>query len=193
MRSTIVTVGSLAILAALGGCAGRSGAWWEFWKTSSATEAPAEPATAPEPTVATATPAAPQPATATPAEKAAPPAPTSNGFVALPEITDIRFRPGQIGVVKSDLKKLDALVRWLKDKPGSIVMVEGHTDDLGSREANFAVAEKRVAAIVKYLVARGLEPERITTASYGPDRPLCVEKTDTCRAKNRRAHFLVKH
>jgi outer membrane protein OmpA-like peptidoglycan-associated protein len=41
-------------------------------------------------------------------------------------------------------------------------------------------------------VAKGLEPERISIVSYGSDRPVCPEKTDACRAKNRRAQFLVK-
>jgi peptidoglycan-associated lipoprotein len=45
---------------------------------------------------------------------------------------------------------------------------------------------------MKYLVAKGLEPQRISVVSYGSDRPVCTEKSDACRAKNRRASFLVK-
>jgi peptidoglycan-associated lipoprotein len=45
---------------------------------------------------------------------------------------------------------------------------------------------------MKYLVAKGLEPQRISVVSYGSDRPVCTEKSDGCRAKNRRASFLVK-
>ena len=69
--------------------------------------------------------------------------------------------------------------------------LEGHTDDLGSREANLAVSERRVESVRRYLVEREIEPARISAVSYGPDHPLCAEKTKACRAKNRRIHFLV--
>jgi peptidoglycan-associated lipoprotein len=188
MRSAISTFAALAIVIALGGCAGSS---WQFWKTS--TETPAEPA------VATATPAA-APATApaptvTPApaaEPAAVAASSSNGFAPLPALADVRFRSGQVAVNKADARVLENAVRWLKANPGSQVMIEGHTDDLGSREENLAVGEKRATSVARYLISKGLEPTRISAVSVGSDRPVCLEKTDACRAKNRRASFLVK-
>ena len=183
MRSTLLTIGALALALVLTGCAGRS---WQFWKTS---EAPAEP------TVATAAPVTPRVQTATPtpaAETTATPALSSTGFAELPALAEIRFRPGLVTVGKADAKALDGVVRWLKENPDSLVRIEGHTDDLGTPLENLAVGQKRAASIMQYLVSKGLDSERIAIVSYGSDRPVCAEKTDACRAKNRRAHFLVK-
>lgn len=185
-RSVAFTVGSLMLVTALAGCAGSS---WQFWKTSSSTEAPAEP------TVATAAPA--PVATATPAETptampAPPTAAASADFVGLPELRDVRFRPGLVTVGKADARVLDAVVRWLKENPDTLVRIEGHSDDIGTPAANLVVGEKRAASVMKYLVAKGLEPQRLSVVSYGSDRPVCTEKSDACRAKNRRASFLVK-
>ncbi|HEU4370279.1 MAG TPA: OmpA family protein [Methylomirabilota bacterium] len=189
-----MTLGSLAIVVAIAGCSGTS---WQFWKKSASTEesravatttpdATAPPADVP---VISHTPAAtPAPA----AEKTAVPAVPSNGYVELPGLADVRFRSGQVAVVKADFKTLDGVVRWLKENPGSVVMIEGHSDDLGSREENLTVGEKRAAAVMRYLISRGLQPGRISAISYGSERPVCAEKTDACRAKNRRARFLVK-
>jgi peptidoglycan-associated lipoprotein len=179
-KSALLTAGSLAIVIALTGCAGRSA------KTSS-TPAPTEPTVATATPAATATPSVP---TAMPAAKAAP-APSANGFVDLPELADVRFRAGLVTVGKADATALEAVVRWLKENPGAQVRIEGHTDDRGNRTENIAVGEKRAMSVMKHLIAKGLEPERISIVSYGSERPVCAEKTETCRAKNRRAHFLV--
>jgi peptidoglycan-associated lipoprotein len=191
-RSAISTFASLAIVVALAGC---SGAKWQFWKTSPA-ETPSEPAvaTAPEPSGATQAPTAAPMATARPAptETAAAPVASSNGFTERAELGDVRFRPGQVTIVKADHQALDGVVRWLKAHPHAVVMIEGHTDDQGTRESNVAAGEKRAVSIRSYLMSKGIEATRIAVASVGSDRPLCVEKTDTCRAKNRRARFLVR-
>jgi peptidoglycan-associated lipoprotein len=190
-RSARLAFGSIAIVLTLTGCAGRS---WQFWKSSPATEsttaakaAPAEPVAA-EPTrpnVGTTGPAtAPEPvATASPA---------SANFVEFPTLPDIHFGMGLVTVGKADAAALDGVVRWLKENPGSLVRIEGHTDDLGTPAENLAVGQRRAAAVMRYLVAKGLDPARISIVSYGSDRPVCAEKTTTCRAHNRRAHFLVK-
>ena len=114
------------------------------------------------------------------------------GFVPRAELIDLRFRPGQVTISKADRQTLDAVVRWLNEHPKTAVLVEGHTDDLGDREANLAIGEKRALAIEKYLVEQGVDPARVTATTAGSDRPACDQKTDTCRAKNRRARFLVK-
>lgn len=187
MRSTLLTAGSLALATVLAGCAGSS---WQFWKTSASTETPREPAVARATPARTATPAAPSVATAMPASTASDP--SSNGFAELPGLADVRFRPGLVTVGKADAQVLDAVARWLKENPGALVRIEGHSDDLGTPVANLAVGEQRAVSVMKYLVAKGLEPGRVSVVSYGSDRPVCVDKTSACRAKNRRAHFLVR-
>ena len=185
MRSVLLTFGSLAIVVALAGCAGRS---WQFWKASPSTDAATKPA-AP----LTAAPAPPRTPTAAPvAETTAAPAPASSDFADVPALGDLRFKPGLVTVGNADLGVLDGVVRWLTENPGSHVRIEGHTDDHGTPTTNLAVGQKRAASVMTYLISKGLDPERISIVSYGSDRPVCSQKTDACRAKNRRAHFLVK-
>jgi peptidoglycan-associated lipoprotein len=184
-RSAVLAVATLTIVIAFGGCAGSS---WQFWKTSA--PAQTEQAGATSAPVVTATPAAPS----APADSRAPAdtAASSNGASRLPELVAVRFRSGQATVGKADIKALDGVVRWLKEHPGAVVVIEGHTDDLGTPSENMAIGEKRAASIMRYMVSRGLEPARISIVSYGSDQPVCAEKTDACRAKNRRADLLVK-
>jgi peptidoglycan-associated lipoprotein len=125
-------------------------------------------------------------------DTAAPAAPSLNGSTKLPELVAVRFPPGQATVGKADISALDGVVRWLKEHPGSVVVIEGHTDDLGTQGENMAIGEKRAASIMRYMVSRGLEPTRVSIVSYGSAHPVCAEKTDACRAKNRRADLLVK-
>ena len=185
-RSAMLAVASLTIVVAFGGCAGSA---WRFWETSR--PAQTEPAGATTTPVMTATPAA----TAAPraAVDTAPlAAPSLNGSAKLPELVAVRFAPGQASVGKADISALDSVVRWLKEHPGSVVVIEGHTDDLGTQGENMAIGEKRAASIMQYLVSRGLEPVRVSIISYGSDHPVCWEKTTECRAKNRRADLVVK-
>jgi peptidoglycan-associated lipoprotein len=185
-RFARLTFGSLAIALALTGCAGRS---WQFWKSSS-TEAPP---TATQ-VAATPEPGSPPVPTARPlsASETTTAAPTGNGFVDLPAIADVRFRAGLVTVGRADAGTLDGVVRWLKGNPAAQIQIEGHTDDLGTPVENLAVGQKRAASAMSYLISKGVGAERISIVSYGSDRPVCAEKTDACRAKNRRVHFLVK-
>jgi peptidoglycan-associated lipoprotein len=179
MRSRLSLVAMTLVLACtLAGCAGSS---WQFWKSS--TEAPAEPV------AATASPVATAPATAMPAASVS--GASSRDFTPLPELSDVRFRPGLVTIGQADAPALDAVVRWLREHPTALVQIEGHSDDLGTPSGNRAVAEKRALAVMKYLVAKGVEPQRVSIVSYGSERPLCMEKTDACRAKNRRAQFRI--
>jgi peptidoglycan-associated lipoprotein len=133
--------------------------------------------------------------TAIPASPVAPPsvtAPSSRGFTELATLPEVRFRPGQVTLSRADLPTLERVVRWLKEHPEAEVLIEGHTDDLGTDEGNRIVGEKRAATIMQHLVAKGVEPDRISIVSLGSERPRCGEKTDACRAQNRRARVLVK-
>jgi peptidoglycan-associated lipoprotein len=166
-----LNLGSLVIVLALAGCA--------MWSS-----------TGPQPPGHT---AATPPAARTTARSAtaASTPPTADAFVSVPELPDLRFASGQTTVGKADIAPLDGVVRWLKDHSFASVLIEGHTDDVGSRDANLAVSEKRVESVRHYLLEKEIEPSRISVVSYGPDRPLCIEKTNACRAKNRRIQFLV--
>jgi peptidoglycan-associated lipoprotein len=84
------------------------------------------------------------------------------------------------------------MVAWLKANPNWLLLIEGYTDDRGTKEQNLTVSERRARSVMSFLVSKGVAPDRISIASHGAERPICLEKTDACRAKNRRVHFLVK-
>ncbi len=81
---------------------------------------------------------------------------------------------------------------WLKANPQSRVEVEGHCDERGTSEYNLALGAKRAESAKRYLIDLGISPSTLSTISYGEELPLCREQNETCWAKNRRAHFVVK-
>ncbi len=81
---------------------------------------------------------------------------------------------------------------WLKTNPQAKVEIEGHCDERGTNEYNLALGAKRAESIKRYLMDLGISPNLLSTISYGEELPLCKEQNETCWAKNRRGHFVVK-
>jgi len=76
---------------------------------------------------------------------------------------------------------------------GSIpILIEGHCDERGSEKYNLALGEKRAAAARDFLVARGIDPARIETVSYGEERPFAQGHDEASWQLNRRAHFVMR-
>jgi peptidoglycan-associated lipoprotein len=76
---------------------------------------------------------------------------------------------------------------WLKQYPNVNVTVEGHCDERGTREYNLALGERRAAATKKYLVGLGIAASRISTISYGKERPAVIGSDESAWSQNRRA------
>ncbi len=86
---------------------------------------------------------------------------------------------------------LDRQAAWLK-KYGSVnVTLEGHCDERGTREYNLALGERRAIAAKNYLVAAGIDADRVKTVSYGKERPAVLGSNETAWAQNRRAVTVV--
>jgi peptidoglycan-associated lipoprotein len=75
----------------------------------------------------------------------------------------------------------------LKVNPSTDIMIEGHCDERGTRECNLALGARRAEAVKKYLVALGVDSDRIETISYGKERPMLLESNKESWNKNRRA------
>ncbi len=86
---------------------------------------------------------------------------------------------------------LDRQAAWMKEYPAIFLTVEGHTDERGTREYNLALGDRRANAVKNYLVALGIQPDRILTISYGEERPAEAGNDETAWAKSRRAVSLV--
>jgi peptidoglycan-associated lipoprotein len=87
---------------------------------------------------------------------------------------------------------LDRQSRWLGQYPQVQVALEGHADERGTREYNLALGQRRANAARDVLVAGGVAPARITTISYGKDRPAALGSTEEAWAQNRRAVTVVR-
>jgi peptidoglycan-associated lipoprotein len=88
----------------------------------------------------------------------------------------------------------DTLMRhaaWLRENPDATVTIEGHADERGTNEYNLALGDRRADSAKDFLVDLGIPASRLTTISYGEERPLCMDQTEECWAKNRRGHFVV--
>ena len=80
---------------------------------------------------------------------------------------------------------------WLRENPDATVTIEGHCDDRGTNEYNLALGDRRAESAKAFLVDLGIDPMRLTTISYGEERPVDPRNTEEAWAKNRRDHFVV--
>ena len=81
---------------------------------------------------------------------------------------------------------------WLKDNASAATTIEGHCDERGTVAYNIALGERRAEAAKAFLVNLGVPAAKMTTISYGKEKPLDPAKTEAAYAKNRRAHFVLK-
>ncbi len=82
---------------------------------------------------------------------------------------------------------LDRQAAFLKENPTIRIVIEGHCDERGTREYNLALGDRRASAARDYLVAKGVNASRLTTISYGKERPAVGGSNDTSYALNRRS------
>ena len=92
------------------------------------------------------------------------------------------IKPDQVSVLQSDAD-------WLKANPNVRFRIEGHCDERGSEEYNLGLGDRRANRIKEFLLSQGVPSSRMSTVSYGEERPICREQTEPCYAMNRRAHF----
>lgn len=76
-------------------------------------------------------------------------------------------------------------VEYLKRRPSTKVMIEGHADSRGTNEYNLALAERRADAVRDYVVSLGVAADRVTIVSKGEEQPFCRDETESCWQQNR--------
>ena len=89
------------------------------------------------------------------------------------------------------LELLQDQVAWLKQNSDVSITIEGHCDERGTREYNLALGEKRAQAVKNYLIGLGINPDRVSTISYGKERPAVVGSNDGAWAQKRRSVTIV--
>jgi len=80
---------------------------------------------------------------------------------------------------------------WLMNNPQKKIIIEGHCDERGTGEYNIALGERRANSAKKYLVNLGVNPDQLSTISYGEERPADPRHDEDAWAKNRRADFVM--
>jgi peptidoglycan-associated lipoprotein len=109
-------------------------------------------------------------------------------FVAFTRGQDtIFFETDRYNIDSEDVAALTNQAQWLMRYPSKRATIEGHCDERGTREYNLALGERRANAAKSYLASLGVDASRLSTVSYGKERPLALGSDEDSWAKNRRA------
>ena len=105
---------------------------------------------------------------------------------------DVYFKKGSYKLTPEARELLKSKARWLQKNSDLKVIVEGHTDEAGSKEYNLALGDRRAGAVKSFLIGQGIQPGRLIAVSYGKEQPIDTSGTESARSKNRRVHFVVE-
>jgi outer membrane protein OmpA-like peptidoglycan-associated protein len=102
----------------------------------------------------------------------------------------ILFETGKAKIQQRSFKLLDEVASVLAKNPAlGPILIEGHTDNKGSRAMNVDLSQRRAKAVLEYLVGKGIDRKRLSAKGFGFDRPITSNATPLGRAKNRRVEF----
>ncbi|QIK37683.1 OmpA family protein [Caldichromatium japonicum] len=116
---------------------------------------------------------------------------TEQGLLVRFAESELRFAPGRTELPAGELPNLDCLAELLKTYPELKARIEGHTDSSGNPSLNQTLSQGRAEAVRAALIARGIDPERLSAQGLGPSRPLAANATAEGRAKNRRVEIYL--
>lgn len=106
------------------------------------------------------------------------------------EDVQFEFDSAKLSMEAQDILRQKA--EWLKANPRAKIIIEGHCDERGTNEYNLALGDRRAFSSKSFLVDLGIAASRLSTVSYGEERPLDPGADEYAWAKNRRAHFVIK-
>jgi OOP family OmpA-OmpF porin len=107
---------------------------------------------------------------------------------------NVEFDFNKSTIKKGYYKDIDDLAKVMKDYPDLNVVIEGHTDSVGTAAYNKKLSQRRAEAVKKYMVEEaGINANRITAKGFGFDRPIASNDTDEGRQKNRRVEAAVDY
>lgn len=104
---------------------------------------------------------------------------------------DIHFEFDKSGLLPEAKEILRYKAEWLMAHPGVTAIIEGHCDERGTNDYNMALGNQRAESVKSFVVDLGIAPERLSTVSYGEERPIDPRHNEEALAKNRRAHFVI--
>jgi len=104
---------------------------------------------------------------------------------------NLEFESGKAIIKSSSFSSLEELAEILDAHPDYILLIEGHTDNVGSEASNQVLSEMRANAVKTLIVEKGISPERIQTEAYGETRPVASNETAAGRQENRRVELTI--
>ncbi|MFN5069750.1 MAG: OmpA family protein, partial [Bacteroidota bacterium] len=104
---------------------------------------------------------------------------------------NLEFETGKAIIRESSYISLNELANLLIKKPEYRLLIEGHTDNVGSRESNMTLSRNRANSVKAYLINQGVDELQLKTDYYGPDKPIDTNDTPEGRQRNRRVEFNV--
>lgn len=106
-------------------------------------------------------------------------------------LRNIFFASGQSTLKAESNSELDRLVKLMKDVPGLVIEISGHTDNVGSESMNAKLSKDRAAAVVTYLTSKGIAAKRLQSKGYGSSQPVATNDNADGRQQNRRTEFEI--
>lgn len=116
---------------------------------------------------------------------------TDRGLVVT--LGDLLFETGRADLKGGATSNLDKLVAFLSEYPDRTVLIEGHTDNVGSDDFNFDLSKRRADAVQFYLAGRGVATGRLSSAGLGEGSPIAANDTATGRQQNRRVEIIISN
>lgn len=113
-------------------------------------------------------------------------------FTGNPELKPVHFEFDRYYLSAGDREILRQNAGVIQKNPEWEVLVEGHCDERGTSAYNLALGQKRAQVVRKYYLMLGIPGGRISTISYGEEKPVCQELTDECWSRNRRSEAKIK-
>ena len=106
-------------------------------------------------------------------------------------LNNVFFKTEKWSITTESFHELDKLVALLEDVPNLEIEISGHTDNTGSKVFNELLSQRRADAVVKYLVDKGIERNRLKAKGYGSSKPVQSNDSSSGRALNRRTEFEI--
>lgn len=116
---------------------------------------------------------------------------TDRGLVVT--LGDLLFETGKSDLKGGTVSNLDKLSAFLYEYADRTVLIEGHTDNVGSDDFNFNLSQRRADSVKSYLVGQGIQSNRLTTAGLGEGSPVAGNDTATGRQQNRRVEVVISN
>ncbi|GAB2802441.1 OmpA family protein [Rhabdobacter roseus] len=106
-------------------------------------------------------------------------------------LNNISFEFGKASLTTESFPELDRIGLTMTQNPNITIELGGHTDNVGSDEANLKLSQDRADAVREYLIGKGIEPDRVASKGYGEARPIASNNTPEGQAANRRVEFKI--